>query len=96
MWCAKHLPQNRDIFVTCGGNGGLNVYKYHYPTSRSIIHNDNLPIGVIGSVELLNSKVISSQPIVSFDWSPDREGLCVLGCLDQSIRCYIVTKLNKY
>lgn len=53
-------------------------------------------MGVPGSLELLNSKVISSQPIVSFDWSPDKEGLCVLACLDQTIRSYIVTKLNKY
>ena len=22
VWLAKHLPQNRDIFATCGGNGG--------------------------------------------------------------------------
>lgn len=57
---------------------------------------DNVPVGVLGNVELLNSKVISSQPIVSMDWSPDKEGLCVLSCLDQTLRCYIVTKLNKY
>jgi hypothetical protein len=53
-------------------------------------------MGVAGSVELLNSKVISSQPIVSMDWSPDKEGLCVLSCLDQTLRSFIVTKLNKY
>jgi len=41
-------------------------------------------------------QVISSQPIVSFDWSADKEGLCVLSCLDQTLRSYIVTKLNKY
>lgn len=52
--------------------------------------------GVIGTVELLNSKVISSQPIISMDWNMDKEGLCVLSCLDQTIRIYIVTKLNKY
>ena len=96
VWCVKHLPQNRDIFMTGGGNGGFNVYKYHYPKSRTAMFTDNVPMGVVGSVELLNSKVISSQPVVSFDWSPDREGLCVLSCLDQTLRCYIVTKLNKY
>lgn len=96
VWCVKHLPQNRDLFMTGGGNGGFNVYKYHYPKSRTAMYKDNIPVGVVGTVELLNSKVISTQPIVSFDWSPDREGLCVLSCLDQSLRCYIVTKLNKY
>jgi hypothetical protein len=57
---------------------------------------DNVPMGVMGNVELLNSKVISSQPIVSMDWSPDKEGLSVLSCLDQTLRVFIVTKLNKY
>jgi len=96
VWCVRHLPQNRDIFMTGGGNGGFNLYKYHYPKSRTTMAKDNVPMGVVGSVELLNSKVISSQPIVSLDWSPDKEGLCVLSCLDQTIRSYIVTKLNKY
>ena len=57
---------------------------------------DNVPAGVPGTVELLNSKVISTQPIISLDWSADLEGLACLACLDQTIRCYIVTKLNKF
>ena len=36
------------------------------------------------------------QPIVSLDWSPHREGLCTLACLDQTLRVYIVTKLHKF
>lgn len=87
IWVAKHLPQNRDIFMTGGGNGGFNIYKYHYPKSRTRKHSeDNAPIGIPGSVELLNSRVISTQPVVSFDWSPDREGLCCFSSLDQTIR----------
>ena len=35
VWLAKHLPQNRDLFMTGGGNGGFNLYKYHYPNSRT-------------------------------------------------------------
>lgn len=27
IWLGKHLPQNRDVFMTCGGNGSLNLYK---------------------------------------------------------------------
>lgn len=34
VWLARHLPQNRDLFMTGGGNGGFNLYKYHYPISR--------------------------------------------------------------
>ncbi|CAM9308863.1 unnamed protein product, partial [Discosporangium mesarthrocarpum] len=96
VWLSRHLPQNRDIFMTGGGNGGFNVYKYSYPNNRVKQHKDNHPIGVAGSVELLNSRVISSQPIVSFDWCPLKEGLCCLSCLDQTVRVYIVTKLNKF
>jgi hypothetical protein len=35
------------------------------------------------------------QPISSFDWHSDKEGLCVMGSYDQSVRVAIVTKLNK-
>ena len=87
VWISKHLPQNRDIVMTGGGNGGFNIYKYHYPKNRVGKHRqDETPIGVAGSVELLNSRVISTQPIVSFDWSPDREGLCCMSSLDQTLR----------
>ena len=47
-------------------------------------------------VELLNAKIISTQPVVSFDWSPDKEGLACMACLDQSLRVMIVTKLHLY
>ena len=40
-----------------GGNGALNLYKYHYPTNRVINDLDNIPQGVVGKVELLNEKV---------------------------------------
>lgn len=41
-------------------------------------------------------QVLASQPIVSFDWSPDKEGLAVAACLDQTVRVFIVTKLHLY
>lgn len=97
IWLARHLPQNRDIFMTGGGNGGFNIYKYSYPLNRVAKHDeDGLSVGRMGDIELLNSRVISTQPITSFDWSPDKAGLCCLSCLDQTIRVYIVTKLDKY
>ncbi|OQS04204.1 WD domain-containing protein [Thraustotheca clavata] len=96
VWQGRFLPQNRDLFMTGGGNGGFNLYKYHYPTSRTAQDPDGILMGVGGTVELLNSRVLSTQPIVSMDWSPDREGLCVLTCLDQTVRVYIVSKTNKF
>jgi len=97
VWISKFLPQNRDIFLTGGGNGGLNIYKYHYPQNRVGKHReDGAPIGVAGSVELLNSRVISTQPVTSFDWSVDRQGLCCLSSMDQTLRVFVITKLEKH
>ncbi len=80
--------------MTGGGNGGFNLYRYQYPSKRYKVHPDGHRMGVLGKVNLLNSRVISTQPIISFDWSPDKEGLCVLSCLDQTLRIYIVTRLG--
>ena len=82
IWGAKHLPQNRDIFATLGGNGYLNLYKYHYPDKRVIKDQNDLNLGVVGKVELLNDKLVAQQPIVSLDWHQDKMGLGVLCALD--------------
>jgi len=47
------------LFTTLGGNGHLNLFKYHYPQNRSIKDENDLPIGVVGRVELLNEKKIA-------------------------------------
>lgn len=97
VWMGRHLPQNRELFVTTGGNGGINVYKYHYPEDGRVAKDaDGVPRGVAGRAELLNARVVSSQPLVAWDWSPDKEGLAVAAALDQTLRVFIVTKLNKY
>nr|XP_054758937.1 dynein axonemal assembly factor 10-like [Lytechinus pictus] len=93
VWCARHLPQNRDVFMTCGGSGTLNLWKYEYPTSRVQEDSNGVKTGVMGSVSMLQSVGISSQPVAGFDWSPDKAGLCVCSSFDQCIRVLIVTKL---
>ncbi len=96
IWGAKHLPQNRDIFMTHAGNGGLNLYKYNYPAKRVIKDEQNLDKGVPGTLTLLNENMISTQPVSSFDWSPDKIGLACLCCLDQTCKVIITTKLTTY
>jgi WD40 repeat protein len=93
VWCGKHLPQNRELFVTTGGSGSVYLYKYSYPPQRSV---GNPPKGVAGTVTLLSKTSLSSQPIPSFDWHREKTGLAVMASFDQSIRVAIVTKLNKY
>jgi WD40 repeat protein len=78
VWVSKHLPQNREVFVTGGGNGSLNLWKYSYPAQRVAKDEEGIEKGVVGTVELLNSRNFSTQPINSFDWSSDKEGLWVL------------------
>jgi hypothetical protein len=51
------------------------VYKYHYPEQRAAKDAEGVPRGVAGRAELLNARVVSSQPLVAWDWSPDKEGL---------------------
>ena len=96
VWLCRHLPQNRDVWMTSGGNGGINVYRYAYPPrGRADRDPEGRPRGVAGSVELVNARILSTQPFVGFDWSPDKEGLAAAVCLDQTLRVFIVTKLNK-
>lgn len=80
--------------VGCG-DGSLALYKYHYPDQRKVKDAEGVEMGVAGSVELLASQALSSQPIAGFDWSPDKEGLFVCAAFDQCVRVGIVTKLNK-
>ncbi|RXN01390.1 hypothetical protein EOD39_6949 [Acipenser ruthenus] len=95
VWQARHLPQNRDIFMTAGGAGGLHLWKYEYPAQRSKKDADEIEMGVAGSASLLQNVTLSTQPIASLDWSPDKQGLCVCSAFDQTVRVLIVTKLNR-
>ena len=36
VWLARHLPQNRDVWMTSGGNGGINLYRYNYPPTGRV------------------------------------------------------------
>lgn len=95
VWGCRHLPQNRDVFMTLGGNGSLNLWKYNYPAKRVKEDENGKELGVAGTVSLLQNVLMSTQPISSFDWSPDKEGLCVCVAFDQTIRVLITTKLNR-
>jgi WD40 repeat protein len=95
VWGAKHLPQNREVSMVLGGDGTLMLYKYRYPDQRVVKDADGREMGVAGAMDLLNKRNVSTQPISSWDWSPDKEGLAVCGSFDQQIRVVIVTRLNR-
>ncbi|XP_067138247.1 dynein axonemal assembly factor 10 [Centruroides vittatus] len=95
IWLVKHLPQNRDIFMTTGGNGSLCLWKYNYPSKRVRQDANDTPIGVVGELSLLQNISMADQPIAGFDWNIDKEGLCVCTSFDQTVRVLIVTKLRR-
>ena len=49
----------------------------------------------LSQIHLVNNVTLSTQPISSFDWHPDKLGLAVCSAFDQAIRVVIVTKLNR-
>ncbi|CAH1163338.1 unnamed protein product [Phaedon cochleariae] len=96
VWSVKHLPQNREIFMTTGGAGSLCLWKYNYPDKRVEVDTDGVPYGKVGDISLLQNCTLSDQPITAFDWCVDKLGLSVCSAFDQTIRVLITTKLNSY
>ena len=77
IWGAKFLPQKRDMFVSLGGNGNLNLYKYD---KKDFLNNSN------DKLNMLSSNYICSRPIIGFDWHLIKNGLACLVSLDNSIK----------
>ena len=70
------------------------MYFSEYPSNRVMKDGNEVEMGVAGTLRLVNNAMLSTQPINSFDWSPDKEGLCVCTAFDQTLRVLIVTKLK--
>ena len=94
IWGTKFMPQKRDIFISMGGNGSLNLYKYKNNDFNfddiDNIHNNK------GNRELklLNSNIISKQPIIGFDWHKIKFGLSCLVSFDHSVKICTFNNLN--
>ncbi|KAL0213725.1 hypothetical protein P9112_005909 [Eukaryota sp. TZLM1-RC] len=95
VWRARHLPSSRDVFASTGGTGEVKLWRYRYPKERTVIDaNSKKEEGVAGKVELITEQTISSQPVCSFDWHPNKPGLAVCSSFDQSVSVLYVTNLN--
>lgn len=68
----------------------------NYPEKRNKTTSEGDLVGVPGTVSLLQNSTLSTQPISSLDWSPDKLGLAVCTAFDQTVRVLITTKLNTY
>ena len=89
------MPISPRLDHPSAGNGSLELWRYSYPQNRHIKDKDGHDKGVLGTVELLQKKTFSTQPVASFDWNADKEGLAVMGVLDQTVRVLACTKLHK-
>ncbi|KAG5677388.1 hypothetical protein PVAND_007151 [Polypedilum vanderplanki] len=96
VWTVKHLPQNRDIFMTGGGAGSIRVWNYKYPDKRYKEMSDGTKTGVAGHLQMIAATTISQQPIHCFDWCAERIGLAVCGSFDQTLRVLITTNLKQF
>ncbi|XP_077299935.1 dynein axonemal assembly factor 10 [Arctopsyche grandis] len=96
VWLCRHLPQNRELFMTCAGTGHLLLWQYSYPDKRHKKDGDGEMCGVAGSLVRLQKMAISTQPVNSLDWCPDKLGLAVCTSFDQHLRIVITTKLKLY
>ena len=92
IWGTKFMPQKRDIFVSMGGNGSLNLYN---------CNNSDFNIDEIGNnykenrnIKLLNRNKISAQPIIGFDWHNIKFGLSCLVSFDRTVKICTMNKLN--
>jgi hypothetical protein len=96
IWTAKHLPHNRDVWVTTGGDGSVSLWKYSYPKERRRKDAQTEDyVGVVGEVKQLCIESVSTQPIVSWDWHKEKEGLGVLTALDQTVKIVVVPKTKQ-
>ncbi|KAK4005161.1 dynein axonemal assembly factor 10 [Daphnia magna] len=94
VWSGNHLPQNRDVFMTSGGNGSLCLWQYEYPSKRSAKASDGALEGISGNLKLVQEVGVAEQPITSFSWNADKLGLAASTSFDQTLRILAVTKLN--
>eukprot|EP00483_Globobulimina_turgida_P010507 UN10528 len=93
IWQCRHLPQNRDIWITCLGNGNVNIWKYIYPDERFVVDDKGDKKGVMGQVNLLSNQTVSTlstQPIVSWNWNQSKIGLACMASLDQTFQIVVV------
>lgn len=96
VWTVKHMPQNRDVFVTGGGAGAIRIWNYKYPDIRYKEMSDGAKVGVAGNLQMISATTLSQQPVHCFDWCAERTGLAVCGAFDQTVRVLITTNLNLY
>ncbi|XP_067874987.1 dynein axonemal assembly factor 10-like isoform X2 [Heterodontus francisci] len=89
-WTVRHLPQNRNIFITSGGTGCLHLWKYNESSTLLERTDHERDDKDSTTITLLNTISVSSQPIGSLDWNTDKQGLCISASFDHSVHILII------
>lgn len=79
VWVVQHCPQRRDVLATTGAGGEVIIWRKNKKDLK---------------LDRVCSSQLSTQPIASFDWHPDKEGLAVLSAYDQTVRIIFATHLR--
>jgi WD40 repeat protein len=79
VWVVQHCPQRRDVVATTGASGELVIWRKDKKSLK---------------LEKISSAQLSTQPLASFDWHPDKEGLAIMTAFDQTLRIAFVTHLK--
>ena len=92
IWGTKFIPQKRDFFISMGGNGSLNLYRYNNNDFNYIEECDKNKKN--GKINLISSNIICTQPIIGFDWHNIKLGLSCLVAFDRTVKICTMNKLN--
>jgi WD repeat-containing protein 92 len=95
LWGCYFLPQDREVMAVTTGCGDVSIQKYNYPMKRVIRGSDGTDTGVAGSLtSVAHADHITSQPVIGFDWHPDKRGLGIMASVDQTVRVVLCTGLH--
>jgi hypothetical protein len=94
MESLKFMHKNITQMLRLASSYHCDLAFSEYPIQRSKKDSEGVEMGVAGSVSLLQNVTLSTQPISSLDWSPDKRGLCICSSFDQMVRVLIITKLQ--
>lgn len=72
------------------------LFSSNYPEKCSKPEKDGSEVGVPGTLTMIKAATLSTQPVNSFDWNADMQGLAVCSAFDQTIRVLITTRLNQH
>ena len=92
IWGTKFIPQKRDFFISMGGNGSLNLYRYNNNDFNYTDEYDKNKKN--GKINLISSNIICNQPIIGFDWHNIKLGLSCLVAFDRTVKICTMNKLN--